>query len=33
VIVVAVLVILFLVKAGKRKSQGKTMGEPGKGTM
>ncbi len=32
-IAIIVLVIVFLTKAGKRKSEGKTMGEPGKGTI
>ncbi len=28
-----ILVIMFVTKAGKRKSEGKSMGEPGKGTI
>jgi hypothetical protein len=32
-IAIIVLVIVFLSKAGKRKSEGKDMGEPGKGTI
>lgn len=32
-IVVIILVVMFVTKAGKRKSEGKSMGEPGKGTI
>ena len=32
-IAIVVLVIVFLTKAGKRKSEGKDMGEPGRGTI
>jgi len=32
-IVVIAIVIYFLVKAGKKKSEGKSLAEPGKGTM
>jgi hypothetical protein len=32
-IAVIILVIVFLTKAGKRQSEGKDMGEPGKGTL
>jgi hypothetical protein len=30
---IIVLVIVFLTKAGKRRNEGKDMGEPGKGTI
>lgn len=32
-IAIIALVIVFLTKAGKRKSEGKDMGEPGRGTI
>lgn len=32
-IAIIVLVIYFLAKAGKKKSEGKDLGEPGKGTI
>jgi hypothetical protein len=32
-IVVIVAVVYFLVKAGKKTNEGKSLGEPGKGTM
>lgn len=30
---VIILVVYFLVKAGKKTSEGKDLGEPGKGTI
>lgn len=32
-IVVIIVVIYFLAKAGKKKAEGKNLGEPGKGTI
>ena len=32
-IIVIVAVVYFLVKAGKKTSEGKGLGEPGKGTI
>lgn len=32
-IVVIIGVVYFLIKAGKKKSEGKDLGEPGKGTI
>jgi len=32
-IIVIVAVVYFLVKAGKKKAEGKDLGEPGKGTI
>jgi hypothetical protein len=32
-VVVIILVIMFLTKAGKRRSEGKVMGEPGQGPI
>lgn len=32
-ILVIIVIVYFLVKAGKKKSEGKNLGEPGKGTI
>jgi hypothetical protein len=32
-IIVIIAVVYFLVKAGKRTSEGENLGEPGKGTI
>jgi len=32
-VVLIIVVVYFLAKAGKKKSEGKDLGEPGKGTI